>query len=143
MCSLHYPSFCFPSFLSFDLLCLFSSASNMGNEVELFERVPNLLVIISFIETHALRSFFRWCWPFRKYVHNGFFKNLEIIFVCFFHYTSDRHSVCLRNQTSFYALFCPVGWVRTSFFPLQAVILSSLHPLKGNSNRYLSLHRIV
>jgi hypothetical protein len=107
-----------------------------------FEQDPHFLVIVSFIHTHALPFLLCRLRPFDGNAFDRLFRHLEIVSVRSIDGDADRNALPFSEQTPFCPLFCAVSGIRPSFFPPQAVLSSSLHPLNRNSNQYLSIHHI-
>ena len=140
MRSLHHPPSRLPPRILFHTLCLFSPRSNMGNEVKSPEQPTHFIKVVSFIEAHALPFLLCRLRSFDRNAFDGLFRHPEIIPVRSVDGNPDRDTLSFSEQTPFCPLFCAVSGIRPSFFPPQAVLSSSLHPLNRNSNQYLSIH---
>ena len=58
------------------------------------------------------------------------------------HHKSDWNPVLIGQYTSFNPKFTAICWIAPCFFPRQAAISSSLHPLIATSSRFRFFHRI-
>lgn len=143
MRSLHHPPSRLPPRILFHTLCLFSPRSNRGNEVKSPEQHTHFIKVVSFIEAHALPFLLCRLRSFDRNTYDGFFRHLEIIPVRSVDGNADRDTLSFSEQAPFCPLFCAVSGIRPSFFPLQAALLSSLHPSNRSSSRCPSIRRIA
>jgi hypothetical protein len=115
----------------------------MGNEVKSPEQPTHFIKVVSFIEAHALPFLLCRLRSFDRNTGDGFFGHLEIIPVRSVDGNADRDTLSFSEQAPFCPLFCAVNGIRPSFFPLQAALLSSLHPSNRSSSRCPSIRRIA
>ena len=137
------PATCALRGIPFELLGFFTSRSNVRGESKFHQEITNLLKIISFIQTHALRLFGRRRWTFDGNAFNSFPHQFHVISVCTGDTQPDWHAVSFGQEATFDAAFSAICGVGTAFFPPPTGLWSLHHPYSTNPSRFLSVRQSV
>src|SRR5215471_10644612 len=103
VCSFYYPKVGFEDSFPFDRPVFFPTGANVSGKVEVVEDGTHLVVVIAFVQTHALRLLFVWCWTFDDDTLNGWTRELHIVAVCSLDCQANRHPMPFSQDAAFYA----------------------------------------
>src|SRR3989344_399312 len=101
MSAFHHPSPGFPPGFLFDVLCFFASRSDMRGISELVKNIANLVIIVSLIETDALRVIPCRPWMFNRNTLDRLFRHFEVVAISSINGKTNRYSVSISKQTAF------------------------------------------
>src|SRR5260370_34209661 len=128
MCPFNHPSACFEPCLLLDRFGFFSTLANVSRKAEFAKGLAYLLIVIAFVQTHALRQLLSWFWTPGGNALKGRACQLHISAVGSLNHQSDRHSVPFCEQTAFHPAFAAIGGIGTGFFPTQRCLChGSIH----------------
>lgn len=114
-------SFCHPASgleprLVLDGLRFFPASPNMRCVTKLPRQIPDLVIIVAFIEAKILRPI--WSRTFQYDAFERCPRHLHIVPVGAVNRQTNRNPGTFTQQTAFDASFGPIGWIGTCFFPL-------------------------
>src|SRR5919108_4530003 len=141
--ALHHPA---PSFLAcyhFDRLRLLTPRPNMGGAPKLLQDLTDFLIVVAFVQAHALRVL--GCWR-RMRNHEALERRphqLHIMPVGAIHRQPHGDAVALGQQTTLDPAFGTVGGIWPGFFPLQAEPWSLRRPCSASSSRSPAVRQTV
>lgn len=141
MRSFNNPTPCSKSSFLFQGLGLLTTRSNVSCKSKLLEGVSDLQVIVSFIQTHSLRTLLG---RFRAVCHdvlNRFSHQFHVVPVSSFDGQTDRDAVSFGQQAAFGSLFFPDRWGYCLYPHRPTALSSSLHPDSTNPTQFLSTRR--
>ena len=143
MCAFHDPA---PGLLArcvSDRLGFLATRPDMRCEPKLHQDVAHCLIVIGFVEAHALRLLGR---GLRALDHKTLERRphqFHVMPVRPFHCQPDRHAVPLGHQAALDAAFGAVRGIRTGFFPPRAAPWSSPRPCSARPNQSPSARQTV
>jgi len=139
--SFHNPATCSVAWDPYLVLLFFTTGANVRRVSVLRQQLVDFGKVVSFVQAHVLRFFFRRLWSLHGYALQRRASQFHVVPIR----TLDRHThwnpVRLCEQAPFGARFAAVGGIRTgSFFPPTA-LWSSHRPSPATPSPTLSLHR--
>jgi len=133
----HHPaSGLFAGFV-FDFLGLLSTGTNMFSKTKLFQDVPNLLIIIALVQTHALRLLGGWLRTLHHDIFDRIANQFHVVTISSLHRQPNRHALPFGQQTPFNPTFGPISRIRSGFFFHLTALWSLLRPYLTIPNQFL------
>src|SRR6266545_1591297 len=129
--------------LTRDLLGFFATCANVGRKAKLRQDRPHLVVVIAFVQTHALRLL---CAGFGTRNHDAFDRGTQqfhVVPVGAVNRQPNRDAVALGQQAALDAALGAVGRIGAGLFPPRAALWSLPRPYSASSSQSLSAHRSV
>ncbi len=130
MTPFHHPPPRLETRFALDRLGFFSAWANMGRKAECAQEVAYLVVVIPFVQTHALRMLFAWL---RTLDHDALERRahqFHIVAIGSINRQTDWHSMPFGEQAALHAALAPVGRIGAGFFPRPRALWLSPHPSK-------------
>ena len=125
---LHHPAPGLLARLLFHRLCFLTTRANMRGEPKLLQNIAHFLLVVSFIEAHALRLRLRGLRALDdKAVERGPHQ-FHVMPVGALQRQSNGDAVALRQQTALDPAFGAIGGVGAGFFPPRGAPWSLPHP---------------
>src|SRR5262249_1169595 len=139
---LDHPTPCLEPGLPFNLLRLFAPRLDVRREAELLHDLTHLIIVVSFIHTHALRLRCRRLGALDGNALQRRFDHLHVVAVGPRDGEPHWHAVGLHEQAALDAFLGAVGGVFAGLFPPQGVPWSCTRPCSTKTSRCLSGNRI-
>jgi hypothetical protein len=140
---LDHPPAGFESSCALNRLSFLAPCANMSGETKLLQYLAHFIVVITFIQTHALRLLRGWLWALHRVAFDRLSHHFHIIPIGSVHGQPNWDPAGVRQQTSFNAGLSAVGRVLAGFFPRPMALWSSRHPYLAKSSLSHAVHHSV
>src|SRR5262249_25860624 len=124
--------------LLFDRLCFLATRPNMRGEPKLLQDIAHFLIIVAFVEAHALRLRHRWLRALDDHTVERGPHQFHVMPVGAIDHQPNGDAVPLRQQTALDPAFGAVGGVWAGFFPPREALWSSRRPCSASASQCLA-----
>src|SRR5712691_3467601 len=127
-----------PGFLAclvFDCLSFLATRPSMRGETKLRQDIAHFLIVIAFVEAHALRLLLRGHRALGDHTVDRGPYQFHVMPVGALHRQPNRHAVAFGQQAALDPTFGAVGRIRAGFFPPQAAPWSSRRPCSASASQ--------
>src|SRR5215831_9872968 len=138
---LHHPTPGLLPRLLFHRLCFLTTRANMRGEPKCLQNIAHLLIVVAFVEAHALRLCCRWLWALDDQAIERRSHQFHVVPVGARHRQSNGDAMAVSQQTALDPAFGAIGGVGAGFFPRQGAPCSWPHPCLASANRCLAVRR--
>jgi hypothetical protein len=143
MRAFHHPSSGSNPRLAFERPRFFTTRRYVGREANLAQRLPHFLLVVPFVQTHALGPLLGGAGPLHHAAVHRVFHQFQVGAVGPGHHHAHGHPVALGQQTAFAPALGPVGGIGAGFFPPRVGPSSSPHPCSASSSPAPSIPHTV
>src|SRR5260221_698228 len=127
----------------FNGLSLFRERSHMSRKAEFQQGRIDLIVVIPFIQTHALWILPGWLGTLDNDTFDGRAHQFHVMAVGSLNHYCDRHSMALCQQTAFDSPLAAIRGIGPGFFPRPMALSPLLHPSRASPTRSHTPHQIA
>jgi len=137
----HHPAAGLFAGFVFDFLSFLSTRTNMFSKTKLLQNVPDLLIIIAFVQTHALRLLGGWLRTLHHDIFHRLANQFHIVTVSSLHGQADGNPVPFRQQAPFDPTFGSIRRIRSGFFSRPTGLWSLPRPDLTSPNQFFLAHQ--
>src|SRR6266699_1385040 len=136
MRAFHHPAPRFEARFSLDSGGFFSSWANMGRKAELAQEVAHLVIVIPFVQTHALWVVLGRLWTLDDDALDRRAHEFHIVTVGSLNRQTNGHPMSFREQAAFDSTLASIHGIRAGFFPRPTALWSWPHPSRASPSRF-------
>src|SRR5262245_32880032 len=136
------PAPCFAASLLLERLGFFSPCADVGGEAKLVQESPNLIIVVAFIQTQALRRLGCRVGPLNGDTLERSAHHLEIIPIRAVDGEPEGDALAIGEHAAFGPRFPAIGGVLAHLFPPQGGLWSSRRPSRATPSQCLARRHI-
>src|SRR5262245_36730757 len=128
MRAFHHPAPCFETGFLLESLSFFPARTDVRSEAKLLQEIPDLVIVVAFIQAQALRRLRGRVWPLGSHTLKSLTRHFEVIAIRAVDGEPNWDALPVGEQAALGARFPAIGGILAHLFPPQGALWSSPRP---------------